>query len=488
MGVFARRSIPGCFTASACAGSRFAYASTARAAQRSQSHRSERARRQPLQNSYSEGVLRDHERASVPEEFNKIYDLRSLIGVGTTAKVFLCLRRATGERLACKVIDKRRLNLEPGQQEEQLLTQLRREIDTLRSLQHPNIVKFEDVVETADMIYVVMELVSGGELFDWLLENGCMEEERAAHLMHGVVSCIAYMHSRGVVHRDLKAENLLLVDRAARWPQAKLIDFGFSTILRYNLTGSFLGTGGYIAPEIRQQRSYSQSVDMWACGVLIYLLNSRRLPFNSDVDVLPHGRHHAQMRYELKFPEVQWKGRSDSVKELLTHMLDVDPMTRWTAQQVLRHPWITGRAFTAAAAARRAPPQGAAEQPVARLLKEAPQRARRPRPHWHKDNWTPIIEDEADADAGAGRTPPQPRSPSHAQQLELQEQRMRSHSNEWVEPDVGTIWWRHHLRQGKRHHAYDPAVLHTTSAGDLLTTAKGSSRRRTRHLVPASNG
>ncbi|CAM9259038.1 unnamed protein product [Phaeothamnion confervicola] len=301
-------------------------------------------RRQPLQNSYSEGIIRDYERQDVPEEFAKIYDMRMLIGVGTTAKVFLCVRRATDKKFACKVIDKRRLDFD-YEQKELLLSQLRKEIEILRQLDHPNIVKFEDVIETANMIYVVMELVTGGELFDHLLENGSMSEPQAAHLMHGVMSAVVYMHDRGVVHRDLKAENLLLVQNGANWPEVKLIDFGFSTTLRYTLTGSFLGTGGYIAPEIRQQRSYSQSVDIWACGVLVYLVVSCRLPFNADVDVMPSGRKHAERRYELRFPDPQWTHRTEAVKDLIRHMLDVDPMRRFSARQVLKHPWITGQVF-----------------------------------------------------------------------------------------------------------------------------------------------
>ncbi|KAG5177373.1 kinase-like domain-containing protein [Tribonema minus] len=488
-----------------------------------QSRGSERRRRQPLQGSYSEGILHDRERHHAPEELAKLYELRELIGHGTSAKVFMCVRRSTGERLACKVIDKRRLNLEPGEGGERLLAQLRREIDTLRKLEHPNIVKFQDFVETADTIYVVMELVTGGELFDYLIENGCMEEQRAAHLMHGVVGAIAYMHSRGIVHRDLKgealmrgvidaaahqharayenvpmivkclrsrlklhprkrgAENLLLVDRYAQWPQAKLIDFGFSTTLRYNLTGSFLGTGGYIAPEIRQQRSYSQSVDIWACGVLIYLLNSRRLPFDADLELLPPGMQLAAKRYVLKFPDAQWKKRSPAVKDLLRHMLDVDPMRRWTAQQstpfvqVLRHPWITGRAFQTPAQASPAlphkvlPPSGRRGVASGSGQQQGTpyHRGRTATQDAHTNGAGPAADDSA-----RPATVDQP--PALA----------RSRSSEWVLPDAGHIWWRHHVVAGARHDAYDPAVLHNGCAGDLLTTSRISARRaRRRHAA-----
>lgn len=398
--------------------------------------RTERQRRQPIQNSYSEGIIRDYERQDVPEEFSKIYDTRQLIGVGTTAKVYLCVRRATDRKFACKVIDKRRLAFEPGQ-DQMLLDQLRKEIDILRSLDHPNIVRFEDVVETPSAIHVVMEMVTGGELFDYLLEYGAMAEVKAAHLMYGVMSAVAYMHKAGVVHRDIKAENLLLVDRSSEWPSAKLIDFGFSTKLKYTLTGSFLGTGGYIAPEIRQQRCYSQSVDVWACGVLLYLLNSGRLPFSADADVLPSGRQHAESRYALKFNEAQWAKRSPALRDLLRNMLDVDPMRRWSAAQVLRHPWITGLAF------------GMVFSPI--------------RPKNGKNVGRRLSSDTNEVFRSC--TPPN---------LALH----RSISQEWAAPEArrgsagnvnGGRW--------KRELVFSPAVLFLQSTGDLMTTSRTSIQR-----------
>jgi serine/threonine protein kinase len=252
--------------------------------------------------------------------------------------VYRCKRRARQTVFACKVIDKRKLNIEIDNKD-MLLEQLRKEIEILQHLQHPNIVRFEDVIETADKIFVVMELIQGGELFEYLLDRGPLAEDVALHVFRQVMGAITYMHDRGVVHRDLKAENLLLVDPAAEYPTVKLIDFGFSTILRHTLTGSFLGTGGYLAPEIRQQRMYSESVDIWAAGVLLYLLLSCRLPFNADVEVLPSNRAQVARKFELSFPEAVWKGKSDSVKDLLRRMLLTDPLKRFSAHQVIRHPW-----------------------------------------------------------------------------------------------------------------------------------------------------
>lgn len=289
-------------------------------------------------NSYSEGILQDFRREEIPTELAQFYDLKDIIGIGTTSKVYRCKRRARQTVYACKVIDKRKLNMEVDNKD-LLLEQLRKEIEILQHLHHPNIVEFEDVIETADKIFVIMELVQGGELFEYLLDRGPLQEDVALHVFRQVMGAITYMHDRGVVHRDLKAENLLVVDSTAEYPTVKLIDFGFSTILRHQLTGSFLGTGGYLAPEIRQHRMYSESVDIWACGVLLYLLLSCRLPFNADVEVLPSNRAQVARKFELSFPEAVWRGKSESVKDLLRRMLVTNPLERFSAHQVIKHPW-----------------------------------------------------------------------------------------------------------------------------------------------------
>lgn len=322
-------------------------------------------RRWPLSAaSFSDGVIDSTERADIPPEMSMRYETKSLIGIGTTSRVFLCVRRRTGLKYACKVIDKRRLNFDfDDSTREQLMDQLRKEVSILQSMDHPGIVKFEDVVETSRAIYLVMELVPGGELLDYLLENGAMQEEAASFLMQGVMSSVAYMHSKGIVHRDIKAENLLLMGGAfGRFPQAKLIDFGLSTQLRNHVytTKSYLGTGGYMAPEIREEKDYGPSVDVWACGVLIFLINSCKMPFETEVDCI---HHHADAfrKYVLHFPADQWEHRTDSLKHLIQQMLHIDPLRRWSAQQVLRHPWITGEAFQKNPVVLRlqAPPNGA---------------------------------------------------------------------------------------------------------------------------------
>jgi len=215
--------------------------------------------------SYSEGILQDFRREEIPTELAKFYDLQGMrreregvdykcvcfcceviikvlilpsfppslppslppplppdiIGIGTTSKVYRCKRRARQVVYACKVIDKRKLNVEVDNKD-LLLEQLRKEIEILQHLHHPNIVQFEDVIETAEKLFVIMELIQGGELFEYLLDRGPLPEDVALHVFRQVMGAITYMHDRGVVHRDLKAENLLVVDPTAEYPTVKV--------------------------------------------------------------------------------------------------------------------------------------------------------------------------------------------------------------------------------------------------------------------------
>jgi len=213
--------------------------------------------------SYSEGILQDFRREEIPTELAKFYDLQGMeggreggrkggnrggkpclkgssinhspslppsfppclpadiIGIGTTSKVYRCKRRARQVVHACKVIDKRKLNMEVDNKD-LLLEQLRKEIEILQHLHHPNIVQFEDVIETAEKLFVIMELIQGGELFEYLLDRGPLPEDVALHIFRQVMGAITYMHDRGVVHRDLKAENLLVVDPTADYPTVKV--------------------------------------------------------------------------------------------------------------------------------------------------------------------------------------------------------------------------------------------------------------------------
>eukprot|EP00616_Rhizochromulina_sp_CCMP1243_P006695 CAMPEP_0119000340 /NCGR_PEP_ID=MMETSP1173-20130426/64026_1 /TAXON_ID=1034831 /ORGANISM="Rhizochromulina marina cf, Strain CCMP1243" /LENGTH=474 /DNA_ID=CAMNT_0006951843 /DNA_START=157 /DNA_END=1581 /DNA_ORIENTATION=+ len=299
-----------------------------------------------LRNHFSEGIIDTWGHRDIPLEISKVYELRHQIGEGTTSQVFLAVRRFDGKSFACKVIDKRLLPHE-GSHRATILHQLRKEIEVLQQVDHPNIIRYEGMVETAIKLYCFMEYVHGCELYHYLLHNGPLEQEHCARVIHGVLGAVSHMHKRGIVHRDIKAENCML-----SWPHGpesgpvvKLIDFGFATILNFSTTTSFLGTAGYLAPEIRQERFYYKSVDIWAVGVLTYLSLSCRLPFDRELDTLPKHKGELGRRFSLRFPEHVWSQEHDEVKDLLRGMLAIEPAKRMNAHECLRHPWVTGEHF-----------------------------------------------------------------------------------------------------------------------------------------------
>ena len=237
------------------------------------------------------------------------------------------------------MIDKRKLSLDRNY--ELILNQLRTEIEVLKKLKHENIVKLRDVIETRQTIYIITEYVSGGELFHHIVENGPLKEEEAKMVMLGVFSAVNHLHEKGIVHRDIKAENILISRQHGKITGVKLIDFGFSKVMKHKLAGSFLGTGGYIAPEIRQQKQYSRSVDMWACGVLLYATLSGRLPFSPATDLLPSKLGTYAKDFLVDFlPSELWLKLSFSVKSLVQGLLQVDPMQRMTIKEAMIHQWF----------------------------------------------------------------------------------------------------------------------------------------------------
>lgn len=283
-----------------------------------------------------------------PQQFGKFYQLGDLVGVGTTSKVYKVSYKintkwssSQSQLLACKIIDKRGIthgidvyDIDP------LLEQLCREVEILKRIHHENIVSFYDYMETKDHLFIITERLDGGELFEYILSNGPATEEFACKILYGVFSAVAYLHERGVVHRDIKAENLIFFKNSYGEDSLKLIDFGFSTILRHHLTGSFMGTGGYIAPEIRQNKNYSTSVDSWSLGVLLYCTLSAKMPFGVSMDTLPGSIEDCQGLFQLVFPPKTWAHVSEPCKDLISKLLELDPIKRFTAKKALAHPWV----------------------------------------------------------------------------------------------------------------------------------------------------
>ncbi|KAG6586997.1 CAMK protein kinase [Phytophthora cinnamomi] len=282
-------------------------------------------------------------RALLPDD----YALECVAGKGTTSTCYKCVRRSDGRRFACKIIEKRRL-APSARKRVEVAAQLRREVDVLRRVDHPHIAKLEQAFEDDSYLILIMELLEGGELFDAIVDKGRFSEREAVHVARCVLSAIQHMHERGVVHRDLKPENMLLAvsPRSRRRRQdvastldVKIIDFGFAKVLSEGATStSFLGTGGYLAPEILLRQPYGTSVDMWSFGVLTYLLLCGRLPFAATTQLRPNQK--IQSLYKLTFPKRYWHGVSPMAIDFLQRVLVLNQSARLTATEALNHPWL----------------------------------------------------------------------------------------------------------------------------------------------------
>jgi serine/threonine protein kinase len=282
------------------------------------------------------GGLHDPYQQMTKAMFFAKYELRDEIGVGSTSKCYKCVRRSDGRNFACKVIDKKQVELKFSG----LLDQFFVEIKVLKTLDHPHIIKLEDTFESTQRIYMVMEMMRGGELFDYVVEKGTLSEEEASKLVRSITSAVAHMHNQDIIHRDLKPENLLLTHTGIG-AEVKLIDFGLAKVMREAVASSFLGTKGYLAPEMLQRHSYDKAIDMWALGVIVFVLLCGCLPFDDDSSKIP-SETAARKKFTLRFPK--WAASlSTSAKDLLHNLLEINPKTRYTADQALNHPWVSGK-------------------------------------------------------------------------------------------------------------------------------------------------
>uniref|UniRef100_A0A7S2FVM9 Protein kinase domain-containing protein n=1 Tax=Octactis speculum TaxID=3111310 RepID=A0A7S2FVM9_9STRA len=275
------------------------------------------------------------------------YILRDVVGMGSTSVVRRCVHRTspTGRQYACKIISKQRLARSNNGDLEQFMNEIEVLMELQKDYQHPHIIRLEDVFITARTINMVMEVMNGGELFDYVVSRGTLSEAEASVMLRKVISAVAYMHSKGIVHRDLKPENLLMTF-AGPSGEVKVIDFGLSKLLSgpdsgtspgTPKTSSFLGTKGYLAPEMIRRESYSKAIDMWAVGVIAFILVCGCLPFDDATAAVSD--EVIREKYALQFPS--WAmGLSSSAKDLLKTLLEVDPKARATAAQALEHPWI----------------------------------------------------------------------------------------------------------------------------------------------------
>eukprot|EP00033_Pygsuia_biforma_P005655 GCRY01006246.1.p1 GENE.GCRY01006246.1~~GCRY01006246.1.p1 ORF type:complete len:301 (+),score=60.40 GCRY01006246.1:206-1108(+) len=260
------------------------------------------------------------------DSFLGSYELKEVVGEGSYGKVKKAVHVFTGEYVAIKILEKERLL--QGDEYQRVY----REIDILKKLSHPNIVQLLDVVDTPKHLYVVMEYCDGGELFDYIVAQGRVNEKQTRIYFRQLISALHYLHSNNVAHRDLKPENLLLSEDCKT---LKLIDFGFSNVIRPGLLfTTYLGSPAYSAPELIRGINYDgKAVDIWACGVILYALTCGFLPFDHPVQKVMY-ENIAKGNYDT--PDFMPPG----VKTLLRQLLQVDVSKRATLRTIVKNPWM----------------------------------------------------------------------------------------------------------------------------------------------------
>jgi len=206
----------------------------------------------------------------------------------------------------------------------------------MRSLNHPNILKLYEVYESDEEFSLVMELVTGKELFDKIVEKGQYTEKEAANIIRQIVSAVAYLHEHGIAHRDLKPENLL-TSMDGTIESIKIADFGFSKNFGEDKLKTSCGSPGYVAPEVLTNEDYDNSVDMWSVGVIIYILLCGYPPFYAD-NAPALFKKIMEVKYD--FDDPSWENVSAEAKDLIGHLLVKDPKSRYTAAQCASNPWV----------------------------------------------------------------------------------------------------------------------------------------------------
>ncbi|GFR41578.1 hypothetical protein Agub_g2299 [Astrephomene gubernaculifera] len=259
------------------------------------------------------------------EFFLSNYRLGKTLGIGSFGKVKVAEHVLTGHKVAIKILNRRKI------QQMEMDEKVRREIKILRLFMHPHIIRLYEVIETPTDIYVVMEYVKTGELFDYIVEKGRLQEDEARHFFQQIISGVEYCHRNMVVHRDLKPENLLLDAKM----NVKIADFGLSNIMR---DGHFLktscGSPNYAAPEVISGKLYAgPEVDVWSCGVILYALLCGSLPF--DDENIPN------LFKKIKGGIYNLPSHlSPGARDLIPRMLLVDPLKRITIPEIRQHPWF----------------------------------------------------------------------------------------------------------------------------------------------------
>jgi len=251
--------------------------------------------------------------------------------------VYKCTKKSTGENFACKRVDKRKMIALYSSQRGTIAARMRAEIEISMKLKHENLIRVEDIFETGSHVFVIMEMMQGGELFDYVIEHSNLKESEACAIIKQVANALKFMHDNGIIHRDLKPENVMLSKKPdgkrRKKPFIKIIDFGMSKALSPGRNAqSCLGTPGYMAPEVLEHKDYTASVDMYSLGVVSYILLAGYMPLQTA-----EGTWHSRVIY----PAEEWAEVSEDAKDFINRLVTYDPNKRMTAVEALQHKWLS---------------------------------------------------------------------------------------------------------------------------------------------------
>ncbi|XP_038720588.1 CBL-interacting serine/threonine-protein kinase 23-like [Tripterygium wilfordii] len=256
------------------------------------------------------------------------YELGRTLGEGTFAKVKFARNCDTEEHVAIKILDKEKLL------KHKMITQIKREISTMKLIRHPNVIRMYEVMASKTKIYIVLEFVTGGELFDKIASKGRLKEDEARKYFQQLICAVDYCHSRGAFHRDLKPENLLLDANGV----LKVSDFGLSALPQQvredGLLHTTCGTPNYVAPEVINNKGYDGAkADLWSCGVILFVLMAGYLPFEDNNLMSLYKKIN-----KADFSCPPWF--SSSAKKLIKRILDPNPVRRITIAEVMENEWF----------------------------------------------------------------------------------------------------------------------------------------------------
>ncbi|XP_043272672.1 calcium/calmodulin-dependent protein kinase type II alpha chain isoform X19 [Venturia canescens] len=266
--------------------------------------------------------------------FSDNYEVKEELGKGAFSVVRRCVQKSTGLEFAAKIINTKKLTQRDFQK-------LEREARICRKLQHPNIVRLHESIQEENCHYLVFDLVTGGELFEDIVAREFYSEADASHCIQQILESVHHCHVNGVVHRDLKPENLLLASKL-KGAAVKLADFGLAIEMPNDAQAwyGFAGTPGYLSPEVLKKEPYGKPVDIWACGVILYILLVGYPPFWDE----DQNRLYGQIKSgAYDYPSPEWDTVTPEARNLINQMLTVNSGKRITAGEALRHPWICQR-------------------------------------------------------------------------------------------------------------------------------------------------